>query len=110
MQKIKNQFRQGDVLVQRLKIRKLPAGFKPVPREGGRVILAHGEVTGHAHALADPEVTLYVDEKGNMIAEVEGDKATIDHEDHGTLTPTKGYWKVDRQTEYTPERLVNVAD
>jgi hypothetical protein len=32
----------------------VPKGLKRVPRENGRVVLAHGERTGHAHALADP--------------------------------------------------------
>ena len=31
----------------------IPKGLKAVPRENGRVVLAHGEVTGHAHAVVD---------------------------------------------------------
>ena len=43
-------YRQGDVLIMRVpKIHK----NKPMEREGGKVILAHGEVTGHAHAISD---------------------------------------------------------
>jgi hypothetical protein len=43
--------RQGDVGLQQ--INTLPAGLKEVPLDKGRVILAYGEVTGHAHAI-DP--------------------------------------------------------
>lgn len=45
------QLRQGDVQIQQ--VAKLPAGCKEVPSEGGRIVLAHGEVTGHAHAIYD---------------------------------------------------------
>jgi hypothetical protein len=45
------QLRQGDVYLRR--IDKLPDGAKEVPLEGGRIVLAYGEVTGHAHAIAD---------------------------------------------------------
>ena len=42
-------FRQGDVLI--IPVAKLPDCLEPMKRERGRVILAHGEVTGHAHAI-----------------------------------------------------------
>lgn len=44
------QIRQGDVLL--VPVSKLPAGCKHIEPEGGRrFVLAHGEVTGHAHAI-----------------------------------------------------------
>lgn len=44
------QIRQGDVLLRPVKA--LPAGCTPIEPEGGRrFVLAHGEVTGHAHAI-----------------------------------------------------------
>lgn len=42
-------FRQGDVLIRQ--VAEVPEGLRLVPREGGRAILALGEVTGHAHAV-----------------------------------------------------------
>lgn len=45
-------FRQGDVMI--VPVDRVPDGLKSVPLENGRVILAHGERTGHAHALVDP--------------------------------------------------------
>jgi len=33
---------------------EVPAGLASVPRDRGRVVLAYGEATGHAHAIAEP--------------------------------------------------------
>ena len=41
-------YRQGDVLLRQ--VAKLPAKATSVKNEG-RIVLAHGEVTGHAHAI-----------------------------------------------------------
>lgn len=43
--------RQGDVLLTPVK--SLPQGCTEVPLDKGRIVLAYGEVTGHAHAIAD---------------------------------------------------------
>ncbi|MBK7005724.1 MAG: hypothetical protein IPH37_11765 [Burkholderiales bacterium] len=43
--------RQGDVLL--VPISAIPPGCTDVALEGGRIVLMHGEVTGHAHAIAD---------------------------------------------------------
>jgi len=44
------QIRQGDVYL--IPVAKLPAGCTPMqPEAGRRFVLAHGEVTGHAHAI-----------------------------------------------------------
>ena len=43
--------RQGDVCL--VQVAKLPEGCVEIPPEGGRIVLKHGEVTGHAHAIAD---------------------------------------------------------
>ena len=51
------QIRQGDVYL--VPVAKLPAGCTPIEPEGGRrFVLAHGEVTGHAHAIYE-----YTDDK-----------------------------------------------
>jgi hypothetical protein len=47
----KNIIRQGDVLLT--PVLSLPVGLKEVPLDKGRIVLAYGEVTGHAHAIAD---------------------------------------------------------
>lgn len=59
--------RQGDVLI--IPIRGVVpdlAGMKPAREKDGRTILAHGEVTGHAHAIRSKAATLYR-QKGGAI-------------------------------------------
>ncbi len=52
------QYRQGDVLL--LKIDKLPQGVVTVDPPGPqRVVLAYGEVTGHAHAVSTSGAALF---------------------------------------------------
>lgn len=49
--KTKQPIRQGDVLL--VPVSRLPEGCTEVPNDRGRIVLAYGEVTGHAHAIAD---------------------------------------------------------
>jgi len=111
------QFRQGDVLLTLLAC--LPATVDraaPRPREQGRVILAHGEVTGHAHAIADtleaPAAALFDDPdgpEGSFVMLVETDTGLV-HEEHGRIDLPAGAYRVTRQREYSPEAIRNVAD
>lgn len=105
-------YRQGDVLVTR--IDRIPANLKTVPRENGRVVLAHGEVTGHCHAIDAPEETVLflaadladLNERFLRIT----DEVQIVHEEHDTVTLPPGDYKVSRQAEYAPEEIRTVAD
>lgn len=108
------QFRQGDVLITR--IDRAPNGLTPRPRDGGRVILAYGEVTGHAHAIADtleaPAAAIYDDPTaadGSFVMLVESDTGLV-HEEHGRIDLAPGAYRVTRQREYTPEAIRMVAD
>ena len=50
-------YRQGDVLL--VAINSIPANARTeVARDNGRIVLAYGEVTGHAHAIHDTEAVL----------------------------------------------------
>lgn len=49
--KLQFQARQGDVFIKA--VAKIPADAKVKPRDNGRVVLAYGEATGHAHAIAE---------------------------------------------------------
>lgn len=105
--KPKHQFRQGDILVER--VASLPEKLTPVKREGGRMILAHGEVTGHCHAVSG---------KGNLLKQDEGVSylkvaealALLEHDEHSTVELPEGLYRVTRQREYSPEAIRNVAD
>ena len=52
-------YRQGDVLI--VPVESIPEELDPVDREDGRVVLAHGEVTGHAHAIEAEGAALFRD-------------------------------------------------
>lgn len=113
------QYRQGDVLL--VPIDELPAELQPVERENGRVILAHGEVTGHAHAIADDRAELFsdptadglisIDEAAELYLLVHGDEPVeLVHDEHSTIAVEPGAYKRIRQREYAPEATRLVAD
>ena len=102
--------RQGDVLI--IGVAKLPEGLEPVKRESGRVVLAHGEVTGHAHAIKDKRAALFRDPKlAAIFMHVSGDATVaLEHDEHDTITVPPGNYEIRRQREYSPEAIRNVAD
>jgi hypothetical protein len=112
MKKIKNQVRQGDVLIN--PVASVPPDLKPVPRESGKVILAHGEVTGHHHALLEPEVQML---RGDTDAErflSVGKSAKLTHQEHATIpvlpTAKATPRHVVRQREFSDDLSTRVAD
>ena len=116
---VHKQFRQGDVFLERVADDQLPDGLVQVRRDNGRIVLAYGEVTGHAHAIAERNATLYsepgTDERWLVIraagATIEGGGAVlIRHEEHAAITLEPGVYRVGRQREYSPEEIKYVAD
>lgn len=108
-----HQIRQGDVaLVPRspLTARERRKAV-PVPRDQGRVVLAYGEVTGHAHAIHAPGVEQVELPSGERVLRVDPvSQALLHHEEHAGLAIAPGEYTVIRQREYTPEAVRNVAD
>ncbi|WP_254512423.1 hypothetical protein [Anatilimnocola floriformis] len=96
-------FRHGDVLIQKV---------KDLPEEKERLkhrTLAHGELTGHSHQIREKHATMW--QSGELLfLEVEGQPATVVHQEHGPIELPPGYYRVWRQREYTPERIVVVRD
>ncbi len=84
--------RQGDVYL--VPVTRIPAGAQPVAREGGRVVLAHGEATGHAHAIAAPEATLLTDTENARFLRIVGSGATLVHEEHAAIEIAPGTYRV----------------
>jgi len=100
-----NHYRQGDVLIER--VESLP---KTAKLQKGPVILAHGEVTGHAHQI-HKGANLYMDpESQATYVEIAEAIADLTHEEHATVPLEKGIYRVVRQREYSPEAIRNVAD
>lgn len=104
------QARQGDVFVRRAKA--VPVAAALMEAEAGRVILAHGEVTGHAHALSAERVKMFRDDglARSFITVQGGAPAPLQHEEHGTVALAAGDYEVIRQVEYSPEAIRQVAD
>lgn len=121
--------RQGDVAI--LYAEGIDtAGWKPVPRERGGVVLAHGEVTGHMHELRAQGVRLLAMPDNPVTGEAAmqaiarlgggltlGDRvlevskpATLRHDEHGPIKHAPGQFIVRQQREYQRGRIRNVAD
>jgi len=93
-------------------VKSMPKKLEPIARENGRVILAHGEVTGHAHAIKDERATLFRDPKlAAVFLNVSGDGlVALEHDEHDRIEIPPGSYRVIRQREYSPEAIRNVAD
>jgi hypothetical protein len=100
--------RQGDVCLVRVKA--IPADAIEQKIEG-RIVLQHGEVTGHAHAFYDDtqNIKLYVAHGGARYLDVSAPSA-LKHEEHSTARVPAGKWLLPMQTEYSPAELRRVAD
>lgn len=117
-------YRQGDVLL--IQVAELPKRNMKDITPIDRIVLAHGEVTGHAHAIY-PEVTEHVirkrlkdgdkpilkarlwDHGAERFLQVV-EKTSLKHEEHGEIPLDKGVYRVVRQREYDPEMERYVAD
>jgi len=117
-------YRQGDVAI--FTVDEYASIFGSVPEKGtqvkrdkSRIVLAYGEVTGHAHAIASPQAEMYTflgtddnaalgnDNDRLLVALTEVD---LTHEEHDKITIPAGLWVVKRQREYGPESIRTVAD
>ncbi len=99
------QVRQGDVLL--VPIDEIPEAARPLRRIGGRVVLAEGEVTGHAHAIRSTAATLL--EAGEDRFLQVGSGVTLDHEEHAQIDVAPGTYRVVIQREYVPPEISPVA-
>lgn len=111
--KAKMIFRQGDVLLEL--VSRIPDGAKDVTDEQ-RIVLAYGEVTGHAHAVYEPITKKTPAGKARMwdagaerfLQVVE--KTALKHEEHAPVPLEPGIYRVVHQREYSPEEIRRVAD
>lgn len=101
-------YRQGDVLLI-ARSRKPRAVLTPKVPDHGRVVLAYGEVTGHAHALDAALAELFEDRAGQLYLKAAAG-AALTHEEHGTIPLGPGWYTLRRQREYQPDQIRQVAD
>lgn len=103
-------FRQGDVLLVKVE-KSLPAGAKDITPKNDRIVLAYGEVTGHAHAVEEAKVgkaKLWDAGAERFLQVIE--KTALTHEEHSAIPLEPGLYEVVRQREYAPEAPRMVAD
>ncbi|MFE4972388.1 hypothetical protein ACFRAR_09720 [Kitasatospora sp. NPDC056651] len=107
-------YRQGDVLIVPVEESAVPpraAELAVRPRDArGRMVLALGEVTGHAHAVVGPgELRREAGPFGaGWLRLPEGGRVV--HEEHAAIPLPKGWYRVVRQREYVPGAVRVVAD
>jgi len=107
-------YRQGDVLIVPVAEETLPEhvpGQPGLPRDArGRMVLALGEATGHAHAVVGPGKLLR--EQGPFGAALLHlpDGGRVVHEEHDAIPLPRGWYRVVRQREYVPGAVRIVAD
>lgn len=105
-----NMYRQGDVMIRQVATIPTNASFK---KNEGRIVLAYGEVTGHAHAIAEHEAKEYTMQEAEgavrRFLEV-ASGASVKHEEHATVELPSGFYEIIQQREYSPEAIRNVAD
>jgi hypothetical protein len=97
-------FRHGDVLIQ--KVKKIPAAAKRLRHR----TLAHGELTGHSHQIREKEQVALWQAGPQLFLEIGGRHATVVHQEHAAIELPKGTYRVWRQREYTPQRIIVVRD
>jgi hypothetical protein len=107
-------FRQGDVYLKQIDILPKIDHKKYICTEGiqieGAIILAHGEVTGHKHAIYDGNAILVKSKDTNDFFLMVIKPSELKHEEHDTITLPIGNYKVVRQREYSPTEIRRVAD
>lgn len=101
-------YRQGDVLL--VAVDAIPRPTQWFSRANGRVVLAYGEATGNAHAIADRAAELlgWRDERYLRVTAPEG--AALTHPEHDPIVVPPGEYRVVRQREYMREAPRVVAD
>ena len=99
---------QGDVLVFEASI---PKDAIPIQAKQGRFVLAEGEATGHAHAIAEmPGVQMF--RSNNSLFLSTGYEVIVRHEEHKPVTIPPGTFRIDQVKEIDPytEEIGKVRD
>lgn len=99
-----SQFRHGDVMVEQ--VEKLPENR----RKAQHTILAHGELTGHCHRIAEQDAAVLYDTPDGMYLHVTAKEATLVHDEHDAIKLDTGFYRVWRQREYSPKEVRIIRD
>ena len=110
-------YRQGDVML--ITINEIPKDARK--SNDKQIILAYGEITGHAHVMLTEKGNdvvaykngedLYLSVFANaLLKHGELEKIKTSKGDHDRIQILPGNYQVIRQREYTPERIRRVED
>jgi hypothetical protein len=103
--------RQGDVLL--IPVKSIPSSVNKMDKKGKkRIELAYGEVTGHAHALYEPEVVEAYGHPENGPEELPSfisvkERTELRHEEHSAILLEPGSYEVIIQNEW--DSVLNAA-
>lgn len=102
-------YRQGDVLLHR--VDTLPEGATKVLAQT-RIVLAYGEVTGHAHVIDAEQAEEYQTPSKHGVQRHLRVKhlAQVNHEEHASVPLPAGIYEIVQQCEYTPTEIKHVID
>ena len=93
------QLRQGDVLLVR--VASIPEEARRVEPHGGRIVLATGEATGHAHEImAAGAVLLETSPEERFLRVLADGGVELTHEQHAAILVPAGDYRVVRQREF----------
>lgn len=107
-------YRQGDIYLK--KVEHIPEtdgrSYNSVEGEEIKkaIILAHGESTGHKHAIYDGNALLVKDKNSDKFFLMVLKNCELKHEEHDTIKLPTGNYEVIRQREYSPTEIRRVAD
>lgn len=97
-------YRHGDVLVSQIDTIPKRAVKRP------HLVLAEGEMTGHAHRIAQIGSAELFQLGPEMFLRVLAPAATLVHDEHGPISLPRGAYRVWRQREYSPREIRIVRD
>jgi len=92
------QYRQGDVLLEKIAQPMNASRMRKSRRVKQRLILGKGEATGHAHTVHDESASLYLRGIERILEVV--NPCDLQHEQHSSVALEPGFYRVIRQREY----------
>ena len=119
MKKAGDCIRQGDVLLVRTTKAAVTKAHQEVPRKDGRVVLAIGESSLHAHVMRDPGVCLLsregISDRVLTVESIcdlvtEGGEMAPGVPRHPAISVPPGVYLVTTQREWAGEEVVNAQD
>ncbi len=101
-------YQQGDVLICNGSI---PNEAKEIKARNGKLILAEGEATGHAHSISASDGVSLMELDGALFLSTDKD-VTIKHEEHKPISIPPGKYKIGivREWDHFAEEAREVRD